>query len=211
MISSTETSKACLDCTIPTANSIKKPLNPDPNNSFLDLNLVMSELNVDAGSMVICCKSEQGSEMNSLINIFNRLKIDQFVKKFVEIGIIKILPIFCLFVLLAYIVKTFVPESWIINLFGGNHFYSVPMAAIISLPLYVSDATVVPLLQVLRDAGASNGAMLAFMIAGPGTSLGVIAGLNLVMRRRAIFLYTVMILFGAILMGYLYDLLLLFI
>jgi hypothetical protein len=158
---------------------------------------------------IVCCEIEKDADLNSILSLYHRLKIGQFLKSFVDIGFVKILPIFCLFVLLAFVIKTYVPEAWIINLFGSNHFYSVPLAALISLPLYVSDATVVPLLQVLRDAGASNGAMLAFMIAGPGTSLGVIEGLNIIMKRKAIFLYTVLILGGSILMGYLYDMYLL--
>jgi uncharacterized membrane protein YraQ (UPF0718 family) len=157
-------------------------------------------------SLSICCEPEKETNRYSAAQLYDRLKISLLLKNFLEIGVVKILPIFSLFVLLAYIIKTFVPETWIINLFGSSHFYSVPLAAIISLPLYVSDATVVPLLQVLRDAGASNGAMLAFMIAGPGTSLGVIAGLNLIMKRKAILLYTGLILGGAIILGYLYDL-----
>jgi hypothetical protein len=43
-------------------------------------------------------------------------------------------------------------------------------------------------------------------IASSSTSLGVIAGLNLIMKRRAIFLYVFLIFVGAVLMGYLYDL-----
>ena len=42
----------------------------------------------------------------------------------------------------------------------------------------------------------------AFMISGPATSLGVIGGLNIIMKRRAIFLYIFFILTGSIILGY---------
>jgi len=98
--------------------------------------------------------------------------------------------------------------AWVIALFNGSHWYSVPLASLIGLPLYVSDATIVPLLQVLKDAGASNGALLAFMISGPGTSLGVIAGLLVLLKKRALIIYLAYILFGAIMLGYLSELIL---
>jgi uncharacterized membrane protein YraQ (UPF0718 family) len=133
------------------------------------------------------------------------LKISEFATQFFELGIKKIMPLFALFVIIAYLVKMYVPTEWIVTLFSGDHFYSVPLASMIGLPLYVSDATLVPFLQVIREAGASNGAITAFMIAGPGTSLGVIGGLLILLKKRAIFLYVAFIFLGSVATGYLVD------
>jgi uncharacterized protein len=62
---------------------------------------------------------------------------------------------------------------------------------------------------MLMKSGAGGGAMLAFMITGPGSSAGVIAGLATIMRRRAIMLYVFLLLVWGIVLGYAYDLLLL--
>jgi uncharacterized membrane protein YraQ (UPF0718 family) len=48
--------------------------------------------------------------------------------------------------------------------------------------------------------------MLAFLITGPGTSAGVIAGIASFLKKKAIALYVGYLLFGAILLGYTYDL-----
>lgn len=142
------------------------------------------------------------SQINSFVQ---KLKLKEFAIEFHRTGIKKILPLFLLFVSIAYLVKTYVPTEWIIMLFSGDNMFSVPLAALIGLPLYVSDATVAPLLQVLQQGGASQGSLLAFMISGPGTSLAVIIGLNVVMKRKAIILYVSYILLGSIILGYLYD------
>ncbi len=162
-----------------------------------------------------CCQeqsvlvnADEGSLLESLSKFVERIKLKKFISSFIELGIVKVFPLFVLFVVIAYVVKEYVPTEWVVTLFSGKHFYSVPLAALIGLPMYVSDATVVPLLQVLRDAGASDGAILAYMIAGPATSIGVIGGLTVIMKRRAILLYLAVILIGAILLGYGYDLLL---
>lgn len=140
-----------------------------------------------------------------LLSLVTKLRVRDFVVSFIDLGIKKVLPLFILFVAVAYVVKEYVPTEWIVTLFSGNHFYSIPLAAILGLPMYVSDASVVPLLQVLRDAGASEGALLAYMISGPATSLGVIGGLSLNLKRRVVVLYLLIILIGAITLGFGYD------
>lgn len=163
-----------------------------------------------------CCVSDNAITVNiphrdiysTFQDILTKLKLKQFGKGFFDIGIKKILPLYIAFVIVAYLIRIYIPDEWIASLFNGRHFYSVPLAAIIGLPFYIADATVAPLLQLLKDSGASYGAILAFMITGPGTSLGVLGGLSIIMKRKAIMLYTAYILVGAIIFGYLYDLLL---
>jgi uncharacterized membrane protein YraQ (UPF0718 family) len=46
------------------------------------------------------------------------------------------------------------------------------------------------------------------MITGPGTSAGVIAGIATIMKKRALALYGAYLLVFAIVLGYLYDFLL---
>lgn len=162
----------------------------------------------------ICCEKESvevksGYSLTDFFKGINKtFKLKKLMVNFFDLGIVKILPLFVLFVVIAYLVKEYVPTLWIVKLFSGEHIYSIPLAALIGLPMYVSDATVVPLLQVLRDTGASDGAILAYMISGPATSLGVIGGLSVIMKRKEIFLYIIIILIGAITLGYVYDLIL---
>lgn len=141
-------------------------------------------------------------------SLIEKFKVKEIINAFIELGLKKVFPLFIFFIAIAYLLKTYVPEAWVMSLFSGDHFYAVPLASLIGLPLYISDSTVVPLLSVLRDAGASDGTLLAFMISGPATSLGVIGGLNIIMKRRAILLYLFFILSGSIILGYGYDALL---
>lgn len=145
---------------------------------------------------------------SAISRLVRKYKFREFLKTFYNLGFRKILPWFCLFVVLSWLIKEYIPTTWITALFSSNNFWSVPLASLIGLPLYVSDASVAPLLQTLREAGASEGSMLAFMITGPATSIAVIGGLSVVMKPRAIALYLSIIFLGAMLLGYLYDLLL---
>jgi uncharacterized membrane protein YraQ (UPF0718 family) len=125
-----------------------------------------------------------------------------------DVGIKKVLPLFSLFAAIGFFVNRLVPAAAITALFSGSHWYAVPLAAVIGLPLYVTGASALPLLQVLLSAGASHGAVLAFLITGPATSVGAVAGIATIMQRRAIALYVAIILLGGIIAGYGYDLVL---
>jgi len=134
-----------------------------------------------------------------------RLRLAEIRDALVDIGLKQILPFFCLFVGIGYLINFFVPTELIISLFSAEHVYSVPLAALIGLPLYVTTESAVPLIKAVMDSGASGGAMMAFMITGQATSAWVIAGLASFMKRRIMGLYIAYILVGGVVLGYLYD------
>jgi uncharacterized membrane protein YraQ (UPF0718 family) len=139
---------------------------------------------------------------------FRKYKIDQVLKAVYEISIKRILPLFALFAGIGYLINQFIPTTWISALFGSHNLFAIPIAAVVGLPLYVNGDSSIPLLQSLMHSGVSGGAMLAFMITGPGTSAGVLAGIATIMKKKAIALYGTYLLVGAIAMGYVYQLIL---
>jgi uncharacterized membrane protein YraQ (UPF0718 family) len=92
-------------------------------------------------------------------------------------------------------------------LFSPDKSYSIPLAALVGLPLYVSGAAGLPLLDTFLKAGAGEGAVLAFLIAGQGTSVGVMIGIATFIKKKAIAFYVAIVLVGAILSGLSYQLL----
>jgi hypothetical protein len=65
-----------------------------------------------------------------------------------------------------------------------------------------------PLVRAFMDAGMSQGAALAFLITGSGTSIGALAGALTIARWRVIAIVLGTLVTGAILLGLAYDLLL---
>jgi uncharacterized membrane protein YraQ (UPF0718 family) len=138
--------------------------------------------------------------------LVGRLRVPQVVRALREVGAKQILLSFAVFVAVGYLVNRLVPVEYVTALFGSGRAYSVPFAALVGLPFYVTTESSVPLIQSLLQSGASKGAMLAFVITGPATSAWVVAGLATFMRPRAIALYVGLILAGGILAGYGYEL-----
>jgi len=134
------------------------------------------------------------------------IKWREIAKTLVNIGVKQILLYYSIFVTVGFLINHFIPASIIVTLFSVKNVFAVPLAALIGLPIYVNGESALPLIQTLMASGASGGAMLAFLITGPGTSAGVITGIATIMKKRAIILYILFLLVGGIFLGYLYDL-----
>jgi uncharacterized membrane protein YraQ (UPF0718 family) len=94
-----------------------------------------------------------------------------------------------------------------IGCIGRGSFFSIPLAATLGLPLYLNTEASLPLVRTMLDAGMSQGAALAFMISGAGTSLGAIAGALTIARWRVVGLVIGTLWAGAIACGLAYTLL----
>ena len=135
-----------------------------------------------------------------------RWKLDQVLVQIYELGVKRVLLYFALFIALGRLVELFIPTEAILMMFSPDKFYSVPLAALVGLPLYVSGAAGLPLLDTFLKAGAGDGAVLAFLIAGQGTSVGVMIGIATFIGKRAIAFYVAMVLTGAVVAGLIYQL-----
>jgi len=135
----------------------------------------------------------------------SKYKIKEFLRFCFDVGVKQILIYFAVFAAVGYLINQYVPAELITQYLGKGNIFAVPLLAIVGLPLYVTGPSSLPVIDALMAAGASDGALLAFLITGPGTSAGVIAGIAMIMKRRAILLYVTFLLTGAIILGYLYD------
>jgi uncharacterized membrane protein YraQ (UPF0718 family) len=120
----------------------------------------------------------------------------------------QLLVMFVGFAFIGYFLNGLIPASLVAAVFGGGNFYNVPLAATLGLPLYVNSEASLPLVRALLDNGMSQGAALAFLIAGAGTSIGAITGALTIARWRVIALVVGTLWVGAILSGYVFNLVL---
>jgi hypothetical protein len=120
----------------------------------------------------------------------------------------KLLVMFFSFAFLGYLINGLIPSSWITALFGSGHAYSVPLAATLGLPFYINAEGSLPMVRAMLDSGMSQGAALAFLISGAGTSIGAIAGALSIARWRVIATVVATLWAGAIVVGVAYDLIL---
>jgi uncharacterized membrane protein YraQ (UPF0718 family) len=150
------------------------------------------------------CETEAVKEQGFV----EKYKLKELFMVFYKVGIKQVLLYFSIFAAIGFMINKFVPAELIMKYMGSGNIFAVPLLSLIGLPFYVNSSSSIPIINALMEGGASQGALLAFMITGPGTSAGVIAGLMTIMRKKAIALYVVFLLVFAIILGYLYDFLL---
>ncbi len=137
----------------------------------------------------------------------SRLHIKDYIKAVAMSGK-QLLVMFIGFAFIGYFLNGLIPSDWVAAAFGIGNNYSVPLAATLGLPFYISTEASLPLIRALLDAGMSQGAAMAFLISGSGTSIGAIAGALAIARWRVIAVVVGVLWIGAIGFGYVYNLML---
>ena len=98
----------------------------------------------------------------------------------------------------------YVPQEWITTVLGQKNPMAIASAAVLGVPVYTSSLTALPMISGLLTQGMNPAAALAFLIAGPTTTLPAMAAVWPLVARRVFFLYVSFSLAGAVLMGYVY-------
>jgi uncharacterized protein len=119
----------------------------------------------------------------------------------------QLFPMFIGFAFIGFFLNGLIPSEWISAVFGTGSSYSVPLAATLGLPLYINTEASLPLIRGLMEGGMSQGAAMAFLISGSGTSIGAIAGALTIARWRVVAVVVGVLWAGAIVFGYIFNLL----
>jgi len=104
------------------------------------------------------------------------------------------------------LISLYVPKEAISSLLGGKGSFSVIIASLVGIPAYTSNLTALPLICGLLSLGMNEGAALAFLIAGPTTTLPAMIAVWGITKRKVFLLYISFSMIGAILFGLLYNL-----
>ena len=109
--------------------------------------------------------------------------------------------------LMEALIMLYVPETWIVGMLGQSNPWAILTAVFIGVPMYTSNLAALPMVSGLLEQGMDPAAALAFLIAGPTTTLPAIAAVWGLTSRRVFALYVSFSLAGAVVLGYLYGLL----
>jgi uncharacterized protein len=106
------------------------------------------------------------------------------------------------------LILAYVPQEAIAGVLGGQNPLAVPLAALVGLPLYMTEAAALPIVSGLIQGGMSPGAALAFLIAGPATTVPAMVAVWSLVRPRVFALYVGVALIGATALGLVAELVL---
>jgi uncharacterized membrane protein YraQ (UPF0718 family) len=147
-----------------------------------------------------CCSSIQDSESGTNPSSFRMRLLNEtlaatwMVAKFMALAF-----------LLEGLITLYVPERWITGALGTDNPLTIVTAALLGVPAYTTSLTALPMIGGLLNQGMNPAAALAFLIAGPVTTLPAMAAVWPLVARRVFVLYVSFALGGAVLAGYIYS------
>ena len=104
--------------------------------------------------------------------------------------------------LMEALITLYIPQEAIASLLGASSSLAVPLAALIGVPLYLNNMGALPIVAGLLAQGMQPGAAIAFLIAGPVTTIPAMTAVWGIVQRRIFVLYLSISLLGAILLGF---------
>lgn len=104
------------------------------------------------------------------------------------------------------LIAHYIDPAWISSLFGKDQLFSIPLATAIGIPVYTSGVAAIPIVQGLLDGGMGHGAALAFLIAGPITTIPAMTAVFALVKRQIFAIYLGSGIIGSLIMGYVFQL-----
>jgi uncharacterized protein len=138
---------------------------------------------------------------------YRRWRLDELAREVVLVGR-RLAVLFLGFTALSYLLVEAIPARLLQQWLGGDSILAVVGAALLGIPMYVNTEGSLPLLAGLMDGGMGPGPAMAFLVTGAGTSIGAVAGMLVIARRRVVALVLACLLTGAVALGWVTQILL---
>lgn len=110
---------------------------------------------------------------------------------------------------LAYVIEAlmirYVPAEWIAQILGGDGFQPIFLGALVGAPAYLNGYAAVPLVAGLVEQGMSNGAAMAFVVAGGVSSIPAAIAVWALVKPRVFAAYLGYAMIGALTAGVLWQ------
>ena len=123
----------------------------------------------------------------------------------VKITIDKVAPYVLIGVGIGALIHNFIPQAWVESLLGGSHWYSVPLATLVGVPMYADIFGTIPIAESLLAKGAGLGTVLSFMMAVTTLSLPSMIMLRRAIKPKLLAAFIAIVTVGIILVGYFFN------
>jgi uncharacterized protein len=104
------------------------------------------------------------------------------------------------------IIHGLVPTEWISSVFGEDHWWLIPIAAIIGIPLYIRLSSMIPISQILIMKGMALGPVMAMMISSAGASLPEIILLKSIFKKELVVTFILSVVIMSTISGFIFYL-----
>ena len=148
-----------------------------------------------------CCESD-GSQNEIIEQSFSVWR--KFFQEALTVSLFLGKWLLIAFILEAVIVH-YLDPAWISSLLGKEQVFAIPLATAIGIPLYTSGVAAIPIVEGLLKSGMGHGAALAFLVAGPVTTIPAMTAVFALVRRQTFAVYLGAGIIGSLFVGYAFQ------
>ena len=129
----------------------------------------------------------------------------EYAKSQVVTTVKKVAPYIFAGVGIGAVIHNMIPQQIVERILGSNHWYSVPLATVVGVPMYADIFGTIPIAESLLTKGAGLGTVLAFMMAVTTLSLPSMVMLGKAIKKKLLGTFAGIVTAGIILVGYLFN------
>lgn len=112
-----------------------------------------------------------------------------------------LLPYLLLGVFIGAMIHDFIPQDFIVKYAGGDKLWTIPIASVIGIPMYIRVEAILPIADALVSKGMGIGAVIALIIGGAGASIPEVVLLSKLFKKKLVVAFVLSILIVAISTG----------
>lgn len=173
------------------------------------IGLLLDKLGYDKEVKNVSIKGESDEELvyENLEGTFIEKNKIAFKHAFAESLVLlkQVVPYLVLGAGIGSFIYEFVPQDLLSKFAGKSNVLSVPVAAIVGIPMYIRTETMIPIARILIDKGVGYGTMVALIIGGAGASIPELSILNSIFKKKMMVAFVLSIFFIAIVTGYVFN------
>ena len=117
----------------------------------------------------------------------------------------KVAPYVLVGVAIGAMIHNFIPQAFVEELLGADHWYSVPLATLIGIPMYADIFGTIPIAESLFAKGAGLGTVLSFMMGVTALSLPSMIMLRKAVKPRLLAVFFGVVTVGIMLIGFFFN------
>lgn len=129
----------------------------------------------------------------------------EYAKSQVVTTVKKVAPYIFAGVGIGAVIHNMIPQQIVERILGSNHWYSVPLATVVGVPMYADIFGTIPIAESLLTKGAGLGTVLAFMMAVTTLSLPSMVMLGKAIKKKLLGTFAGIVTAGIIIVGYLFN------
>ena len=129
----------------------------------------------------------------------------EYAKDQVVATVKKVAPYIFIGVGIGALIHNFIPQAFVEELLSAEHWYSVPLATLIGIPMYADIFGTIPIAESLFAKGAGLGTVLSFMMGVTALSLPSMVMLRKAVKPRLLAVFFGVVAVGIMLIGFFFN------